>query len=115
MHAQLNEPTALVQVAVEAQPPLLVKHSLMSAQLLPVPVKPVLHAHELEPGVLVQLALTSQPPLLLRHSLTSVQVKPSPVKPVLHLQLTDLAPGVQTASLAHSIGPVHSPPVKRSA
>lgn len=38
--AHLNEPSELMHCAFWSQPPLLVKHSLMSLQVMPFPVKP---------------------------------------------------------------------------
>ena len=77
-------PKLLVQVTagLVEQPPLVVAHSLMSVQVMPLPVKPAGQAPHVElPAVLVQMTggMLEQPPLLAAHSLTSVQVMPSPV------------------------------------
>ena len=53
--------------------------SFTSAQLVPFPLKPELHAQVRLPGVLVHAAFASHPPLLVAHSLMSVQVKPVPM------------------------------------
>ena len=58
---------------------------MISAHVLPLPVKPALQAQVKEPGVLVQVALTLHvlvAPAVL-HSLISVHVVPSPLKPAL--------------------------------
>ena len=59
-----------------SQPPLPVRHSLMSVQpLAPPPVYPAGQPPQVwEPGVLVQVASGSQPPLAVRHSLMSIHI-----------------------------------------
>jgi hypothetical protein len=69
----------LLQIALAAQPPLLVAHSSMSAQVTPSPVKPGAQVQDRAPGVLEQTAFALQPPLPTEHSSMSVQVWPSPV------------------------------------
>jgi hypothetical protein len=59
-------------------------HSLMSAHVTPLPVKPVLHAQVNEPIVLVQLALGLQLAVPKPHSSMSLQVVPSPEYPLWH-------------------------------
>jgi hypothetical protein len=76
LQAQVREPGVFVQVAFVSQPPLPVRHSLMSVQVVPLPVKPELQAQVREPGVFVQVAFVSQPPLPVRHSLTSTHPLP---------------------------------------
>jgi hypothetical protein len=44
LHAQVNEPGVLAQVASAPQPAAPVAHSSTSAQVLPSPTKPLLHA-----------------------------------------------------------------------
>ena len=80
MQAQVFVPgPVLVQVALEEQPPLFVRHELMAVHVMPVPENPLLHAQLLVPGpVIVQVALAAQPPLPVRHELTGVQTVPLP-------------------------------------
>jgi hypothetical protein len=76
---QVRAPGVFVQVAFASQPPLAVAHSLISAQLEPSPLHPVLQAQIRDPGVLVQVALASHPPFPVAHSLMSTQlVSPVP-------------------------------------
>ncbi len=63
----------LRQSAFGEHPPLLVRHSLMSVQVSPLPVYPDLHVHVREPPVLRQFAFDEHPPLLTMHSLISMQ------------------------------------------
>ena len=46
----------LLQLAWVLQPPLLLAHSLMSEQVLPLPANPALHLQVAPPTVLVQVA-----------------------------------------------------------
>jgi hypothetical protein len=43
LHAQVRDPTVLVQVALLPQKPFWIEHSLKSVQVMPLPVKPSLH------------------------------------------------------------------------
>ena len=45
----LKEPSVLTHCAFWSQPPLLLRHSFTSRQLMPLPVKPSLQRHEWEP------------------------------------------------------------------
>jgi hypothetical protein len=78
LQAQETPPEVFVQVALAEQPPFFVRHSLTSAQLSPLPVKPLLQAQVRPPGVFVQSAFASQPPFAVAHSFTSVQLMPLP-------------------------------------
>jgi hypothetical protein len=90
-HAVADKPAAH-EVALAQQPAqLLALHA--SAQVVPLPVYPLLQAHVLVPGpVLVHVAFASHPPLLVLHELTGVQVIPSPEYPVLHAHVRMLGP-----------------------
>ena len=79
----------LVQAAEELQSSVPFWHSLTSAQVKPLPEKPVLQVQVNDPIVLLQVADALQPPLLIWHSLMSAQVKPLPVKPVPQVQRND--------------------------
>jgi hypothetical protein len=71
----LCDPMVLMQVVKTSQPPLFVKHSLVSWQpVSPVPEYPPGQAPQMrEPGMFVQAASGSQPPLFDAHSSTSTQ------------------------------------------
>jgi len=55
------------------------EHTLLSLQVTPSPVKPLLHAQVNEPDVLVHIALGEQLSVLAAHSSMSEQVNPVPV------------------------------------
>ena len=63
-HRQSREPTVFLQRALAPQPPLLVRHSLVSLQpVAPVPVKPDGQSPQTwESGVFVHTVRGSQPP-----------------------------------------------------
>jgi hypothetical protein len=75
---QRKLPRVLRQVALAEQLFAPVVHSLTSAQLMPSPLNPALHAQVKPPGVLVHVASAWQLFAPLVHSLTSSQVTPSP-------------------------------------
>ena len=66
---------------VMLQPPLEVRHSFTSVQVIPLPVYPALQPHVYAPSVFVQVAVVAQVSVPAAHSLTSVQVTPSPMYP----------------------------------
>ena len=78
LHWQFLLPIVSVQSAFELQPPLLVEHSLIFSQYVPLPEYPDLQVHILEPRVFEHIALLSQPPFDVRHSSISLQIIPLP-------------------------------------
>jgi hypothetical protein len=96
LQVQLNEPAVLVHIC--AQPPLSLTHSFTSAQVTPLPAKPVLHVQVNEPVVSVHVALVAlQLCVPMVHSLTLLQLTPAPVKPRLQAQTNEPAVSVHVA------------------
>lgn len=104
MHVQVWLPGGvLVHVALMSQVPL-VRHSSTSAQVTPLPVKPVLQVQVRPPVVLRQSASGEQPPLPERHSLMSWQLAPVPVYPTLQAQAGMPEELAHVALLSHTVG-----------
>lgn len=99
---QVREPGVLVQAAFASQPPLFVRHSLMSVQVTPSPVKPWLQVHVRLPGVFAQAALAEQPPFAVAHSSMSTHWPLCSRKPV--AQVKPHAPVVHVAVLFAGCG-----------
>src|SRR5262245_17230539 len=70
-----------------ANVPVRLQVATTGVQVMPLPVKPALHAQENAPAVFVHVALAPQLSVLSVHSSMSVHVVPLPVKPAGHAQV----------------------------
>jgi hypothetical protein len=82
LHAQVP----LTQIALSSLHATPTGQFSVNVQVLPEPVKPLLHEQRFEPLTIEHLASLSHPPLFFSQSFFSLQETPSPENPVLHLQ-----------------------------